>query len=208
MTTPILSVTLLLFSLTGIAPAQNTPLRTAITYYRGLEVHVTPEKQAFVQNAAIRLRVEFRNEGSTSIRVGRQVGSSTEAPFRLSARIEDSQGRLIHDPLQDRPELPCVDLRESDIQHPTLWIELAPGSTYSTTLDLAAKALKNARPGLYKIQGHYRSYGVLSGGHCMNFPRNAVPKNSSDGSTGTEWKGEVDTNTVWIRILSPSEVPQ
>jgi hypothetical protein len=208
MTTSILTVTLLLFFLTGIAPAQNTPFRTAITFRPGLEVHVAPEKQAYVQNAAIHLRVEFRNEGATSIRVGRQVGSSTEAPFRLSARIEDSQGRLIHDPLQDRPELPCVDLRESDVQHPTLWVELAPGSTYSTTLDLAANTLKNAHPGLYKIQGHYRSYGVLTGGHCMNFPGNAAPKNSIDGSTGTEWKGEVDTNTVWIKVLSPSEVPQ
>jgi hypothetical protein len=196
----ILTVTLLFFAMTGFAPAQSAPPRNAIVYYRGLKVRVAPEKEAYLQNAAIRLQVEFRNEGSAIIRVGRQVGSSTEAPFRLTVRVEDSEGRLIYGPLQDRPELPCVDLRESGVQHPTLWIELAPGATYSTTLDLGTNALKNARPGLYKIQGHYRSYGVLSGGHCINSPGSAVPKNSSDGSTGAEWKGEVDTNSVWIKV--------
>src|ERR1035438_9376649 len=145
MTPPILTVALLFFSLTGIAPAQDTRPRTDITYYCGLEVHITPEKQAYVQNAAIRLRVEFRNEGLTSIRVGRQVASNVGTPFRLSTTVEDSQGRLIFDSPQDLTFLPCVDLRESDVRHPIFWIELAP--TYATTLDLAANALKNARPG-------------------------------------------------------------
>jgi hypothetical protein len=198
----ILSLTLLTIFIALATLAQTTRPASGIEYHHGLRVRIYPVTTTYLPNQPLDFRVEFRNEGNTSIRVGRLVATSVNAPFRLSLKVEDSAGHVIVDPVIDLAELPCVDLRELDVDHPAIWTVIAPGSTYSTTLSLITRAMENLRPGRYKVHGLYRSYGVLEGGHCLNFKQ--YPR-SSAGSTGTEWQGYVDTNDVEITILPPAE---
>jgi hypothetical protein len=165
----------------------------------GLDIHIFAEKAIHVPGEPIDLRVQFRNIGTTKIRVGRLLGTATSAPFRLSARIVDPLGHVILEPVRDPVEAPCVDLRESDVRRPAIWVELAPSETYTTTLALTGRAVNNLRPGVYEIHGHYRSYGVLTGGHCIDFKMQ-----QGLGSTGTEWEGEIDTNPLSITIHEES----
>ena len=203
MTKPIL-MWILTFCLNRVVLFQGPVPEHPISYYHGLEVHISPENPAFPQNEPLHLRVEFRNEGSSTIRVGRAVGTDAWQPFRLAIRIEDSHGHLILEPVRDLVELPCVDLRESDVRNPKIWVELAPHANYTQVLEVITKALGKAPPGRYKIMGRYRSYGVLEGGHCMYLQD---LRDSKKSSTGQEWEGEVDTNAVWITVLAPGEEP-
>jgi hypothetical protein len=190
-------------SLATSTSSQSFPPPMRVTSHQRLAVRISPSKPTYLTTEPLDLRVEFRNEGDTRIRVGRAIEIGSSAPFRLSVKIEDSQGNLTLDPLRDPVELPCLDLRESNIRQPIIWTEIGPNSTYSTGLAVTSRALKSAHPGIYKIEGHYRSFGLLSGGHCINFNENAQSSKSSYDSTGTEWRGEVDTNTVWITVLPP-----
>jgi hypothetical protein len=191
------------FFVLGATAQQPPPIR----YYRGLEVHIAPTKVSYDQGETLTFRVEFHNEGPRSIRIGKSVVTGTEAPFRLSIKIIDSHGHLILDPLPDRAELPCVDLRERVPHDLVFWVDLDPGATFATNLIVASRSLQNANPGLYKIRGHYRSYGMIIGGHCIDFPGTHDDTLLNGTSTGAEWKGELDTNEVTIRIANSTRSP-
>jgi hypothetical protein len=195
----------LTLALSSTAFFQGARPARAIRYYHGLEVQISPEKRAFRQNETLRLRVEFHNAASSSIRIGREVRTDSGFPFRLAIKIEDSQGHTILEPLQEPVEVPCMNLRESDVHKPKIWVELAPDSSYSQILTVYSRALAKAPPGSYRITGHYRSVGAFKGGHCLG--QSNILESKTDDSTGLEWKGDVDTNVVWITTLAPGEQP-
>jgi hypothetical protein len=106
----------------------------------GLQVNMLLGKSSYIPGERLDLRVQFRNVGTTTIRIGRALGTATSAPFRLSATIEDSRGHVVLDAVRDAAELPCADLREFDPQRPTaIWVELAPGATYEASTTIATK---------------------------------------------------------------------
>ncbi|MGB2591525.1 MAG: hypothetical protein WBG02_10090 [Candidatus Acidiferrum sp.] len=187
---------LILLARSGAPPETVSANQT--NYYHGLVVKISSNKSEYMQSEQLTLTVEFRNEGTTTIRVGRAVDSYVSSPFRLSIKIEDSSGRAVLDPPRDLPELPCVDLREPDPQHPRIWAEIAPGAAYTTSLTLSNKTL---RPGRYKLEGRYRSYGLLMGGHCTAGDTDSDLNRTAMAPTEIEWKGAVNTNPLWTAIL-------
>lgn len=172
-----------------------------LTRMHGLEVRISLDQPTYSPGDEITLHVQFRNVGGESIRVGRELGTGLSAPFRLLVKIEDSGGRLVVEPVRDLPELPCLDLRDSG-EHSFIWADLAPDQSYSTTLVLHSREIKSLRPGTYKIQGRYRSYGLLTSGHCINFNPHSSDETSNRHSRGNEWRGETNTNTLSLTILS------
>jgi hypothetical protein len=176
---------------------QNSELPAHNPTRHGLQVQLFLPKANYIQGEPIEIHAEFENVGENPIKVGTAIYTGGDAPFRLAVTIEDAQGRPKVIPAQDSPEMPCMDLREADPNHPTTWKELLPGSKYSTTVTLSARTSEKLNPGLYKLRGRYRSYGLLVGGHCYKsfYPKEVI-------SSGIEWRGEVTTNAVSLRILS------
>lgn len=168
-----------------------------------IEVSISTENGTVRLGDPITLRVKIHNRSEENLLVGRQVGTLMNAPFRLALSIQDATGKKVEQAQEDLVELPCLDLREKEDGMLKWWVPLSPDSSYTTTVPVHTRRLRGKlAPGMYRLGGWYRSFGMLEGGHCGP----AKARTNSQQIAMRAWKGQVETNSIWIQIVQPDRV--
>jgi hypothetical protein len=168
-----------------------------------ISVRISTERVRFQPGEDIRLHVEIRNEDKRDLFVSKTI----EAGFSNALATIDftvSYGNHVDRPTtvvfsdsfsSERSSYPPL---ASEL--PRYWIALPPQHFYGGDVVVSASSFRNLGvPGRYRIQGKYKSRGFLA--QDINNPLAHYAQELKQLPFEV-WVGEVETNSVWIEIVS------
>jgi hypothetical protein len=136
--------------------------------------------------------IEISNKGKETLLVCRDLTSP--CPCYLEFETRDHSGGWKS--AADGPDGPPEPFPKVLISN---WIALAPNSSYGKQTDVWAAFESKPRPGRYKLRAILSSFGPNE--DSMNNELRVYPEEVA-ALPYSGWKGEVDSNWVWIDIVT------
>lgn len=185
---------LALFAIATEAFGQRTPTNA---HSHEISVRLIQPLHAFRSKQVVRLRVELSNEGNQTMLVCRDLDFTSDS-CRWGFEVHDASGRPVlgENIVGDRGDGPPDPFPNVLISN---WIALAPHYVYSTAIDVSLALGPNPRPGRCKVKGT-----LFSGGPGEASSKNDLPRYPKELAAlpFVGWKGMVESNSVWIEIVS------
>jgi hypothetical protein len=189
-----MSLTAISASVAGEQPQSKQDQKAEIA------VSLAVTRNSFVVGETIEVRVEIRNAGDTSIFVGRELYLNTDWIHSLELSLEDESGNASGYMRSGRDKFPPDPEQSIATSLAKGWIALSPGHFYGTTLRIYPQSFEFLqKPGRYRLYGKYVSHGVDA---PFYYNPLAYKVEAVSQLPYRFWKGEIDTNSVWIEIVS------
>ena len=169
---------------------------------RQLEVRLTPLKKATRAGEPLKVRVEIRNTSPATFFIAKDIYELCGPFSPLSLRLE------LGPPMKPQPGHGCASdcLWDSKATFArrlvTAWTSLPAGNFYGTVISMYPDEFPQLNtPGRWRLRGTYKSTGDLSTEYCLDASPVANNKELIDNLPYKAWRGQVDSNTVWIEVL-------
>lgn len=164
-----------------------------------IAVRISAKNKTLHPGESLVLHVEIINQGSKDVFILKEIKVGCCAWSELRIYVQHGPpfetpgvGGSIEDSLRlgaNNPNKPPFSNALS-----RAWIALPPGYSYCKDLDTYALRI----PGVYRIAGTYTSHGISGelkadyGEEIRHLPYQA-------------WEGQVETNSIWIKVAKPSK---
>jgi hypothetical protein len=169
---------------------------------RQIEVRISAKSKIIRAGQPLELRVEIRNVGGAQLFIEKDIYEPcSHSPLTLSLDLGP--------PL--KPGLggwgcaaDCIDDPKQSFANRLVerWISLPAGHFYGALVSIDPDFFPELKtPGRWRLRGKYSSGGDLTSSICLS----PVPldRHLTDALPYRAWKGQEETNVVWIRVLSP-----
>jgi hypothetical protein len=171
------------------------------TTAKQIEVRLIPKKKSIKAGEVLEVRVEIWNVGSKSLFIENTVYGVC-VPSPLSLRLE------LGPPMKPQTRFggcaaDCVYTTKDSFTRRLLyrWTIIGPGDFYGTVISVHSDYFPQLNtPGRWRLGGTYKSIGDVSSFRCWDTA--PIPDNEEQikGLPYEAWRGEVETNTVWIEV--------
>ncbi len=170
-----------------------------------ISVKLVPVKSTFAAGEEVRIDVQILNIGKTDIFVGRKIPEIANWIYSLNVAVVDKHGNVLPQlvgTLDVRPADPKEEFSRAVIRD---WILLPPGYYIGTTIILDPNDYKGLdKPGQYEILAQYSSMGMDA---PLYYNRLRLEPEKIGQLAYKSWKGQVESNSVWITILPKATRP-
>jgi len=169
---------------------------------RQIEVRISAKSRVIKAGQPLELRVEIRNVGNAELFIEKDIYQPcSHSPLTLSLDLGP--------PLKPGLErlacaADCIDDPKVSFANRLVerWISLPAGHFYGAVVSIDPDFFPELKtPGRWRLRGKYSSGGDLTSSICLS----PVPldRHLTDALPYKAWKGQEETNVVWIRVLSP-----
>lgn len=176
-------------------PARTSQLSLAGKTANVISLRLSVPHHTYKIGKPIPAHIEISNKGKETLLVCRDLTSP--CPCYLEFETRDPAGHTRGwKTAADRTDGPPEPFPKVLISN---WIALAPNYSYGKKTDVWAAFESKPRPGRYKLRANLFSFGPNE--DSMNNELRLYPKEVA-ALPYSGWKGEVDSNWVWIDIVT------
>jgi hypothetical protein len=167
-----------------------------------IELHLSLARKSFPLGTPVKATVQIANRGSETIFVPNEIHLSGGFASMLDVWLEDARGR----PLLSSSGAAdgwgrgtAADFCKAVVEN---WAALPPGHFYGRAIDLTADVYIAVKvPGRYRMRARYISNGMNSASQDNPL---AGQQEKIAALPFMDWKGEIESNPIWIEITSPA----
>ncbi len=170
----------------------------------GVEARLSLKKMKFAVGEAINITVDVYNRGATDLFVHKEISQAIGTICFVEFRVYDEKENLSPQRTFSAPLLPPPKAAETFSEAlMKSWFALPPGYHYGRTITIDDDMVPLLRkPGRYRLVATFFSQGMST--RLYTNPLLAFPEEIQK-LPYKDWMGQVDTNSVWIRIIAPAK---
>ena len=173
---------------------------------RPIQVRMSSESRITRAGEPLKLRVEIRNVGNTTVFIEKDLyRPCSQSPLTFQFDVRPTAK------LKDRLACSADCLDDPNESHVNRfikrWIPLQPDHFYGTVISLSPDFFPElSSPGRWRLRAKYISGGDLTSSLCLS----PVPldRQWTDALPYKAWRGQEDTNAMWIRVLPAVPLPE
>ena len=184
--------------------------QTQDTKNKQIEVRLIPKKKAIKVGEDLEVRVEIWNTSGEPFFIPKAIHEFCGPSSPLSLRLE------LGPPIKPQEGYGCASdclwhAGDGFARRLVMgWTSLPAGSFYGTVISMHSDEFPQLnRPGRWLLRGSYESAGDLSA-EVVCLDAAPIPNNKEliDNLPYKAWRGSVNTNTVWIEVVSDGRSPK